>query len=68
MDTAESAQALIVAQGANRLGIQVETLTKEIADLKFQLREVNKKHDRQMHENGVLDSIIDKLIDKLAGM
>ena len=45
---------------------QVRKLTEELSALKVKLYNESKRADREVIENGVLDSIIDKLIDKMA--
>lgn len=45
---------------------KLQSQEKEINDLKYSLREANRKNDRLTYETGTLDEIIDKLIDKLA--
>lgn len=41
-------------------------LAAQVADITRKLKDANGKNDREIVENGVLDSVIDKLIDKLA--
>ena len=47
---------------------QVSKLTQERDTLKIELRKETARANREVTENGVLDSIVDKLIDKLAAM
>lgn len=45
----------------------IKGLNEQIVSLKYEVRKETDRANREVYENGALDGIIDKLIDKLAG-